>query len=559
MVAVSRRVRVWIHRAIVLGATTLGVSTVFATRVLAQESAPGVWGRINDGTVSTSRAAWLDTWTALRPIVDIGRGLVRAPTPRGIGGPTSVVGAFTLGGAPGAIAHDLARLDSTRWGLVEVASVRERGDFHRPFEAASSQFVRANGTGWQPAGRRGYAIGSFTLDQQRLDPSSLTSRVTPYTSTPFVLADSVMPPMSRTRARVDGALGLRLGAWGVGASAGLDAREHNSIDFPLRRSGRLAAPAAAVGIERGVRPFSLRVGAFGRWSEPVETQVLSPTPLRTTYYAVHGIDNPIGYSLKDGSEMFARIQRRAMSAGATLSMRVAGTDAVVLWESGHQAEDQFLGPFSERRPTDTWRAAGTMMRAGLARVLGSHWSAQLVVARDALDGDAVRADLTGLALRVSEARTTAEGEVRWASTKGVRAVVHGGLARHDRDVVDFVAQSSAQIQRTVPFGSAEAMMRRRAWYGVIGASYAGGSAVGRIPPLAGQSANYLRIVAPALAYDVAATRSVGAWVRLGRHVRRTEIDLTVRGERTTPRAVDIARAQPAGARELLQLGVGVRP
>jgi hypothetical protein len=534
----------------------LALHVATAGRAGAQELAPGAWNTRVDGAASPSRASWLESWSPLRGIADLGRPPHRAPAPRGIDVPAPAVGAFLLAGAPGAINRDLSRGDSLRWGVVELTQTTEHGEFRRPFDAGRSTLQQVTGIGWQPVGARGMAIGSFVVDQSRLDQSAFTSRVTPYSASPFVLADSVTPAMERAHARLEGALGLRLGEWGAGLSAGVDARQDNSVESPIRRTARQAIPAATIGLERTLFA-GVRLGLFGRWTEQVETQQLNPSPGATTYYAVQGIDRPVPYVLS-GSALLTRIERRATAYGATVSGQVWGIDATAAWERGQRAEDQFSAAFQATRPTDRWRPSGQAARVGLQGKFSHRGQWQVIGSYDALSGDAVRADLTGLAMQVDEHRTAGEVVLRWM---GDRAgfLGFGGLTQHSRTLLDFVAQSTARTERATPFVGGEAVVRPRGWRIAVGTSAAIASGSGSIPPLASQAPSYTRLVAPALSYELASVTAWSAWARAGRRVGRTMIDVTARVEQATPSAIDVARAQPAGTRQRFTLGVGARP
>jgi hypothetical protein len=499
---------------------------------------------------------WFESWSPLRAITDLGRPPHRAPAPRGIDVPTPALGAFLLAGAPGAIAPDLARIDSSRWGIVEITQTTERGAFRRPFDASQSTLRQVTGIGWQPVGQRGLAIGSFSLDQARLDESGLSSQVMPYAASPFVLADSVTPSMDRARARVEGAIGLELGRWNIGVSAAVDARQDNSVSSPVRRTARLAIPAAAIGVERAV-VGTARVGLFGRWTEQVETQQLNPSPGATTYYGVNGIDRPVPYLLA-GSSLLTRIERRAMAYGATVSGRALGLDATAVWERGRRSEDRFSAPFQVTRPTDRWRPRAEVARLGVQGGLRRRGQWMVVGSFETLSGDAVRGDLNGLAIQAEEQRVAAEAQIRWRWTDaGVLAF--GGLTNHRRTLVDFVARSTAQTERLTPFAGAEGTLRHGAWRSAVGLSVAIASGSGSLPPLAAQSPSYARLIAPELSYEVAAVSAWSAWVRTGRRIGRIPLDLTARIEQAAPGSIDATRAQPGGSRQRITMGVSARP
>ena len=319
-----------VRRAVVATGVALAVAPLLTgSRLQAQSMVPTAWGGAPDltGSLTGTNATWLGAWSPLRPIIDIPRSLLRAPPAPGVlNTPSPMGGAFVLAGAPGALARDLKpalRGDTTRFSDLQVRASSENGDYRRPLDVQDSRVTQVSGMGWSPVGARGIAIGKFVVDREHNDVSSFAERVAPYWSSPIVATDSVTPPMLRTRARLEGALGLRLGEFGIGMSAGIDTREHNSIDFPLRRSGRATTPAVMVGIERTLPWYRARIGTYYRWSEPNETNVLNPAPLPTVIYAIQGYDEPFGIPVNSGSSVFIRNDRRATAIGGTVEATIS--------------------------------------------------------------------------------------------------------------------------------------------------------------------------------------------------------------------------------------------
>ena len=63
--------------------------------------------------------------------------------------------------------------------------------------------------------------GLGLVDREAQGESPPTSRVQPYTSSPFVVADTLDPEVSRARARLEGMAGWRVLGFGVGLAAGV--------------------------------------------------------------------------------------------------------------------------------------------------------------------------------------------------------------------------------------------------------------------------------------------------------------------------------------------------
>lgn len=550
----------------VRSALLLVVTTLCAKPLYAQDAPPSAWARANDASsVTTStRVNWLGAWSPLRPVADLPRGELRAPFGPGVlDAPSPLRGAFILAGAPGAIVHDLlgrGARDSARFGEMRLQHASESGSYHRPLDVVQGTATQVSGIGWSPVGSRGMAMGRFVVDQENEDTSSFTQRVSPSWSSPFIATDSVRPPMVRTRARAEGALGLRLGAYDVGLSAGVDSREHNSLDFPLRRTGRWASPAAALGVERSVpwlgARINARVGAYARWTEMAETNVLNPSPLSTIIYTLQGMDEPQGIPVANAT-LFVRNDRRATADGLTASFELLGTSVVAVYERGNRADDQYRLITSRVRPTDSWRTSGSESRVQLARDFGAGVRAMVVAHRVTLNGKGYRNDLAGLAVLGGDTQNAVEGDVRY--TRGAWMVgVTGGMTQRTQDRQDYVAQLTSHIEQVTPFVSGEVARAVRGVSVAVGASFASTSPTAALPA-ASRGPNYRRLIAPDLAYDAAEASASALWLTVRRAVRGHDVFVQLRTEQASPTSVLASRLQPSGDRTRWQVGVGYRP
>jgi|GEM_PF-894704 len=530
---------------------------------VAQDTPPTAWGRGPDAysALSHTAAAWLGAWSPLRPIADTPRGLLRAPLAPGVfDAPPPAVGAFVLAGAPGALARDLARArgstgDTTRFGELRARSASSDGAYRRPLDVQDVRAVGASGQGWAPVGTRGIAIGRFAVDQDQSTTSSFSSRVAPYGGSPFISTDSVTPPMQRTRARLEGALGLRLAGFGAGLALALESREHNTENFPLRRAGRSVAPAANVGLERVLPWLGLRVGAYHRWSEPIETDILNPLPLPTVYYPLRGYDEPASVPLS-GLSLFARVAKRVSATGGTAELSVLNTRVVVTHERGSLAEDSYFA-LQQFRPTNRWRSEGRETRVQLYRDLGANTRVMVIGSSEQNAGDAVRLDLTGIAFKGRTTRNAAELDVR--STFGAwNLAALGGAIRQTRYGSDFVVEEIADLESTQPFISGEIARRFGRASLAVGASAVQSTSVGVVPAAAAARANYRRLIAPDLAYDAADARASALWTTAMYQLNKAALFASVRYETTTPTSSAPQRLQPTGERTGWSTVVGVR-
>jgi len=549
---------------VVVGIALASIGAV-PSDLAAQDGTVSGWGRAVDasGASASAATAWMGAWSPLRPIVDITRGLLRAPLGPGLLiAPAPMAGAFVVGGAPGALARDLQprlRGDTSRFGDVRIRYANEAGSYRRPLDMAQSAVTQVAGAGFAPVGSRGVVMGSFVLDREQHDTSSFTQRVSAYGSSPFVVTDSVTPPMQRTRARLEGALGLRLGGFGVGLSAGLESREHYSVDFPLRRSGRNAIPAVSAGIERVLPWYGARVGAFYRWSEANETNSLNPNPLSTNVYQVQGYDEPVGLTVTAANQLFVRNEKRATSVGGSLELAVLGARVVVVHEQGDRAEDQFFNVVVAVRATDVWRATGQSTRLQVQRAVGRRGRLNVVGARSSLTGSASRRDLRGIAIDASDASTAVEADLRWTFSPRWEAALIGGLQQQTSQRTDYVAELRSTIETVAPFVGGE-VSRTFGRSGVAaGASFAAVTPSGNVPIAVGKGTSYRRLIAPMLAYESADTRAFAAWATARSAIRAMPVWVSARADKASAATARASRLQPGGERTLFTLTMGIRP
>jgi len=545
-------------------ARALLAPAVLVSPLAAQDLVPTAWGRAaeGNGALDAQRVAWLGAWSPLRPVSDRARGLLRAPHAVGLfDAPPPVLGGSTLVGNPGAIVYDFdAGRAPARYSELIVRRATESGAFRRPLDASDPAVGQVSGQGWAPVGRSGVAMGRFVLDRESLGTSSFTARVYPYASSPFVMTDSVRPPTQRTRARLEGALSLRVLGTGVGLAAGVESREHNTIDFPLRRSGRNAFPAATVGVDRGLPWANLRLGAYYRWQEPNETNVLNPRPLPTVIYQLQGYDEPFAIPVQGSSaNIFTRNEQRATARGATAEATLWGTRVVLAHERGARADDQTLAPFSTTRAIERWRARGneTSMQAG--RALGGSWRALLLARQATQDGEGRRSDLTGVAFAGTDVEQVVEADLRWTPQGRWQAGARGGVLRTTARFDDFAALAMSDITSAASFVSVEAARRWSRVAVAVGGSYASRVALdGVLPPAGERAETYQRVLAPAIAYEVADLQAFAWFGTLTSTLGGQEWSLSLRTERAAPRSTAASRLQPNGQRRGMSIALGMR-
>jgi hypothetical protein len=534
----------------------LGVS---ASVALAQDTPPTAWGRVPDAhaPLSAPSAVWLGGWSPLRPISDAPRGMTRAPLAPGLlDAPAPLAGAFFLAGAPGALARDLGpAADSARFGDLRLSMAGASGDYRRPLDPGAAAVIGANGQGWARVGTRGVAIGRFVIDRESLDPSSNTGRIVPYASTPFLATDSVTPPMERTRARLEGALGWDVIGFGIGIAAGLEVREHTTVDFPLRRAGRSAQPSWSVGAERALPWLDARLGAYARATEPVETNILNPRPEPTVYFPVRGFDEPISVPIS-AVNLFTREQRRAHASGLTAAFTLAGTTITATHEQGELAEDGVLA-VQVQPQANRWRTTGSETRVQAQRALGQRWQLLLVAVEESHDGAAERIDLEGTAYVSSHARRAVELDLRGRYDHWRVAFLAGG-ATSARRATDFAAELFIDLDGAQTFGAVE-LARDFRWGALsTGVSGASSAASGSLPAVEELQPVNQRLLAPMLAYEVAETRATAAWLTAAYRLPGVTLLGGVRAERSAPAREVPELRQPTGTRSGWSVTLGLR-
>jgi hypothetical protein len=340
-------------------------------------------------------------------------------------------------------------------------------------------------------------------------------------------------------------------------SGGVESRDHNSVDFPLRRGGRAATPAVMIGAERAQTWRNFRFGGYYRWSEPRETNVLNPAQISTSISSLQGYHEPETIPI-DASPVFVRNDNRATAIGGTAEITLMNARLVVMHERGDLAQDQYRSIATRTRPTDRWRASGSQSRFMLQRELGTRMRGTLVGSSESLDGGAVRSDLTGNAFDGTDSRLAVEADLRIQVSSAWSAAVIGGTTRLASQREDYVASISSDIASLTPFTAVE--VGRHAGRASVAAGFSAAMTVpgGTVPVTANRQPNYKRLIAPALAYDAAEARAIAGWVTASFRMGGNTLLTSLRAERANPTSVIAARLQPEGTRSGWSVVVGLR-
>jgi hypothetical protein len=469
-------------------------------------AARGAWGQ---------QAAGPEQWSTLTPPAAVVLSPLAPPPPLLLLLlPQRPVSLFWLGGNPGAVPGSVEQSH----GSYGFGSSREAGAYRRPLDVPEASALTASVTAWQPLGAHGAAVGRVVLRDQGLDPGGLSHEQDPYGSGPLISSDTTSPPVNRTRALLEGAIGWRLGGWGIGAVLAYDATDNRTHATPLPRIGRSVQSGATLGVVRRLGlGAGLQVGAHARYVDDVEEFSILALGANGTVYQLLGLSEPLAIAITSSQPYYRRFERHASAFGGGASGRVLGATWAAFWQSERRRERQTSDRAAVRQ-FDRWRADATTW--GLIAEGRLPWVGLVVrggIRRTTLDGTAGIATLEGVINERHEAALDVELSVRagTADSLWLAGLVIGANRREQRQD-DFLAQLSASVATWSPGVTVE-LARRLGRATAIAAAlgYAGRSAVATIPNPVGKGPGYQVYVAPDLGWSAtqATARTVTVVVR----------------------------------------------
>lgn len=518
----------------------------------------------SERVTDSGQASWTTAWSPLAPVAEhqrmlpmLGAGpqLLVAPEPR--------VGLAWFARQAAALPLELrsATLDTSasRFGELRLRGGGERGDYRRPLDAPTSSVWQGAGLGWRPLGTRGAGIGRVIVDQEQQGESGPSARVTPYTSSPFVVADTLSPEMRRARARLEGMAGWRVSGFGLGLAAGVETRELRSIDAPLRRSTRSTRQGVTAGIAHELPWMRLALGAHVRWQGSTENGAIVPRPGSGVAFAIQGYAEPDSLVI-DISSLTRRIVARADAAGLGARARVLGTDLVAYGETTRRREHHIAGVLPSS-PQERWDADGNEWGVAAQRAL---WTSRALITAwvrgSSLEGDAHRPDLTGIILTGRESRLAivADGRLHMPGSAW-RFGVQGGTTRETMARTDYVASLATDIVAWSPSASLE-VARDVGTRGALAVTVLGGqhATTSRVPASAEQGPVYREYIAPELALAAGGATLLGGGVTGRWRVRNGTWWASLRGESLAPTGPQLT-ASPDGNRTMWSVTVGLQP
>lgn len=305
--------------------------------------------------------AWLSARSPLAPRADLPRRLPSAGTalPLGVFGAPRI-GLFWTAGNPAGLARELTDTRSDFFGGV----CRTQGDYRRPLDPGAASLKQAWATSWTPIDSRFNGLGRVVLDQERLDPGTHSDETEPYPTSPFVTADTATSAVRRTRARLEGAAGWRLGGWALGAIVGYDTRENQTIQAGFVRRTRQAMSGVTVGVSRLMGGVAL--GLHARYRRRAETINLTERAGFGRVIDLEGYRNVQPLYL--GEQFYhRRIDENVPSAGASASGTMGRVRWVVYADLARLRERRTRqeqdNPVLDRWNADSWTTGGELQRA----------------------------------------------------------------------------------------------------------------------------------------------------------------------------------------------------
>lgn len=538
--------RVWI------GASLLALA-------LLSRPAPALPQQASLTNASVWGGSWLDRWQPLGNPLDIPRpdpagetsafALLAAPPPR--------AGLFWTLGNPAALPAEAPG----SWSGYALDLARAEGGYRGPLDPGAEDDLRLRAEGWGQAADKVTVVGRATLGRSRLAAPAYALTAT-RGSSPLVVLDTTGSDLATTGADIAGAVGIGLGRFALGLSLGFEGGETRTIEAPVPRSTRTAAPTAMAGATwRPTGGDRLRIGVHARWNRSAHWVSIWSRAAPTRVYELAGYSEPAPI---DVTATFYRrnIESEALGFGAGVAGRLGDIDVLVFGETG-AAEDRHWSVEVNDPPTDRWNAdalhfglvAGTSLLEERLRVLGGIEHTRLDGrARIAEHEDAVTftADESATDLWL-DLRSTAAGWLLGLRVAGRR------LDWLRADSLDAAAASLESWTTAVSFEAARLLGAG------FSAAIAGGVSTyrpaGAIPAPADRGRGYLDFIGPQLAECAsdAGSRAAALTLSWSPAERHTILYVQARAASSAPEGAMRLPLAPAGnARDQIGIAFGVQ-
>lgn len=307
------------------------------------------------GFLSSSFASW----SSLAPTGDLSRGfpssascarlLDRALDP--------LVGLFWNAGNPGALPFEV------RDQRAEFALGREviSGDYRRPFDPGEETRRHISAFGWKPLGSRGAGFASAELTDGAFVDGVFSDVVSPYSSSPYVVADTSRANLDQMAARLEAAGGWQIGTFGVGLGVAFVGQETQSVASPVPRLNHSSGPAVRGGMVKRLGDGSLLLGVSGTWRSLNQRTRVYTVAAPTRIYQIDGFNDPAP------QDVFGLYERRLEAEGWRIGTGISGNPAWGRWSAWANrggSDERWSNEKIENPRTDLWTASSTTV--GLA-------------------------------------------------------------------------------------------------------------------------------------------------------------------------------------------------
>lgn len=385
---------------------------------------------------------WMRSWSALGSRAELPRRLPSAGTATSafhFGAPR--VGAFWTAGNPAGL------VQGTRDARTDFAAAwsRQTGDYRRPLDPGAARLLQGAVQGWKGFSPSFSLLGRVVFDQERLDPGTRSDFTEAFPSSPFVSTDTSGSGVRRTRARLEGAAGWKLGRWNAGVTTGYEARDQLSIISTVVRRVRSVTPGLVLGFSRTLGGIEL--GGFARVRRTAETVLLYTRTGSGRVYELTGYREVPLIDLSNS--YYRRREQNSSSLGGTLGGGSGRTRWALYAEADRQTErltrQQQNDPAVDRWDESGWSAGGALQRS-----LGACWLFTLHARTVRLAGDADLAlDSTGSIFHASESALDTELELRKLSPGGGwSGALTVGIARESRSRRDSTIALATTVTST---------------------------------------------------------------------------------------------------------------
>ena len=479
--------------------------------------------------VLTPYSAYARTaWSALSPLADLARPGPRAPLVPSLFAVDAPmpVGLLSAGGVPSLLARDSVR---DEWGIA-MGSASMNGGYRRPLDPGHATAGRVDGWGTSRLGGRAVATGLLALDRRRLTDDTRLATAAPYAGASLLVpTDTASPELTRSGTRLEGAIATRTLGVDVGLAVGYDALSANTQRSQRARLARRAVTGGTLSAGRALIGRALVAAAWVRAQDGVETLTHLGNPGTGRVLVLQGYAEPEPIDYSPALTYFRRIARRATGGGVGAMGTLGGTRWAAFWERGTAREEHS----SARRndpPFDAWDASGTTVGAAVQRGFGASGvgadeapvTLTLHARNASLDGDARRADLTGIIAFSSDQAFASGAELRWRPREARwAAVALGDLTRRTRDVYDAVAENGSRLTAWTTGGAFE-LRRDVGARGAVSVGYGASRYVtsALMPRMSDSAPTFHALVVPELEY--AATPALAQRGAVGVRWRRAD-------------------------------------